>query len=42
LARNTANVLLDEDPELTLSKNASIAREYHRTQKGQMDWGRIS
>lgn len=42
LARNTANVLLDEDPELTLPKNALIAREYNRTQKGRMDWGRIS
>ncbi|MBL4624031.1 MAG: ATP-dependent DNA helicase RecG, partial [Flavobacteriales bacterium] len=42
LARNTANVLLQDDPDLTLPQNAPILREFNKTQKGRMNWGRIS
>ena len=42
LARNTANVLLQEDPDLKLPQNAPISQEFDRTQKGKMNWGRIS
>jgi ATP-dependent DNA helicase RecG len=42
LARNAANVLLDEDPEMLLPKNTSILREFNRTKKRRIDWGRIS
>ena len=42
LARNAANVLLSEDPEMKLKKNALILNEFNRTKKRRIDWARIS
>jgi len=42
LARNAANVILDEDSEMKLPKNAPILSEFNRTKKRRIDWGRIS
>jgi ATP-dependent DNA helicase RecG len=42
LARNAANVILDEDSEMKLPKNAPILNEFNRTKKRRIDWGRIS
>lgn len=42
LARNSADALLDSDPDLIQPQNAATARELRRQIKRQADWSRIS